>query len=66
MYGLKNLWHSEPAAIAGAIRVTLTAAVLFGLNLNDAQLVAVVLVIETWLTLLTRSKVTPVNKDGGQ
>lgn len=51
--------NTEPTAIVGAIRLVLIAAVAFGLDLTDAQLVATLAALEGVLTLVLRSKVTP-------
>lgn len=51
----------EPVAIVNAIRLVIVAAMAFGLQLTDAQLVTSLVALEAVLTLLTRSQVTPVN-----
>lgn len=51
---------TEPVAIAAAIRAVLVAAVAFGLDLDESQIVAVVVAVEAVLALVVRSKVTPV------
>lgn len=50
----------EPVAIVNAIRLVVLAAVAFGLNLTDIQIVAAMAALEAVLTLFTRSQVTPV------
>ncbi len=53
------MFGREPVAIATAIRLILLAAMAFGLNLTDVQLVASMAAIEAVLTLVTRSQVSP-------
>lgn len=49
----------EPVAWTTAIRLTLLAAIAFGLPLTDLQLVAIIAAIEAILFLVTRRQVTP-------
>jgi hypothetical protein len=50
---------TEPTAIVGAVRLVIIAAVAFGLDLTETQLVAVIAALEAVLGLFLRSKVTP-------
>lgn len=50
----------EPVAIVNAVRLSLLAAITFGLHLTDVQLVASMAALEAVLTLLARSQVVPV------
>lgn len=52
--------RTEPVAIVNAVRLTILAAMSFGLQLTDVQLVATMAALEALLTLVTRSRVTPV------
>lgn len=50
----------EPVAIAAFIRVVLYAAVAFGLDFTEEQLLALVAVVEAGTALFVRARVTPV------
>lgn len=50
---------TEPVALASALRLVLVAAIAFGLDVTEAQLVAVVAAVEAVLALFVRSRVTP-------
>lgn len=54
-----NPFSREPVAIVNAVRLSLLAAITFGLSLTDAQLVASMAALEAVLTLFTRRQVTP-------
>jgi hypothetical protein len=54
--------NREPVAIVNAVRLVLLAAVTFGLDLSDSQIVAAMVALEAVLTLFTRSQVTPVDE----
>lgn len=56
MYGFRR----EPVAIVAAIRLSLLAAIAFGLSLTDLQLVASMAALEAVLGLFTRTQVAPV------
>jgi hypothetical protein len=61
--------NREPVAIVNAVRLVLLAAVTFGLDLSDTQIVTAMVALEAVLTLFTRSQVTPVDEpvdDRGQ
>ena len=62
MEGLKRVLREEPTIIAAAIRQTLLAAVLLGLRLDEAQVVGIMIAVESILTMFNRSMVTPVAK----
>lgn len=49
----------EPVLWAAAIRAALYAAVLYGANLSEAQILGTMLAIEAILALVTRSQATP-------
>ena len=59
-YSIKAIFDKEPVAIAGAVRVLLMTAVLFGLAIDEKQLAGIALALEIVLTLFVRSQVTPV------
>jgi len=50
----------EPVAIVNAVRLVVLAAVTFGLELSEIQIVSAMTALEAVLTLVTRSVVTPV------
>lgn len=54
-----NRMLNEPVALGAAIRLVLVAAMAFGLQLTDTQLVASMAAIEAVLGLVTRQTVTP-------
>ena len=54
------MFGREPVAIVNAVRLSLLAAITFGLHLSDVQLVASMAALEAVLTLLARSQVVPV------
>lgn len=49
----------EPVAIVNAVRLAVLAAMTFGLDLTEAQLIAVMAALEAALTLVARQSVTP-------
>jgi hypothetical protein len=53
-----NPWKIEPVAIAAVIRLGIYAAMQFGLNWTDAQVVAVMAFAEAFLALFVRQTVT--------
>jgi DnaJ-class molecular chaperone len=55
---LKRLLN-EPVALGVAIRMTLLAAIAFGLSMTDTQLVSLMAAVEAVLGLFTRQSVTP-------
>lgn len=52
----------EPVAIGGIVSLLAALAVIFGLDLTEAQLAGAVSVIVTLVTLLQRRKVKPTSK----
>ena len=59
--------NREPVAIVNAVRLLLLAAVSFGFDLTDVQIVASMAALEAVLTLFTRRQVTPTpSDDAGQ
>lgn len=57
-YSFTAIFTKEPAAIAGAIRAILFAAVLFGLAVDEKQLAGIALALELVLTLFVRQTST--------
>lgn len=61
MYRLMNLFHTEPAVLAGIVQAILALAVLFGLPLTPEQLAGVEGVLAMVLGIFyVRPKVTPL------
>ena len=58
-YVASFLFHAEPVAILAFIRSVLYVGVLFGFNLSEEQIAGIVLVVETFFAIFTRSKVSP-------
>jgi hypothetical protein len=54
---VNGLWRAEPAALIGAVRAVLVAAVGFGLDLSAEQITSLVLALEAIATVLTRKAV---------
>ena len=54
-----TIFGREPLVIVNAVRLVVLAAVSFGLDLSEAQIVSVMLALEAVLTLFSRSQVTP-------
>ncbi len=52
----------EPVAVGGIVSLLAALAVIFGLDLSEAQLAGAVSVIVTIVTLLQRRKVKPTAK----
>jgi hypothetical protein len=52
--------RTEPVAVIAAIKLTLLAAVAFGLDLTGEQIAAVVVALEAWSVVLVRKRVSPV------
>ena len=50
----------EPVAIVNAVRLAILAAVTFGLQWSEVQIIALMAALEAVLTVFTRSKVSPV------
>lgn len=64
---LQAIWNSitsEPNLTAGFVRALILCAVTFGLQWTPEQIGATMLVLESFLTMVTRQAVTP-NKDVG-
>lgn len=55
------LFNREPTLILGLIRAIVVLVSVFGLDLTTEQVAAVYLVAESFLSLLNRQKVTPVD-----
>lgn len=55
---MKNPLNYEPVAIVNAVRLVALAAMTFGLQLTNTQLVSSMAALEAVLTLFTRSQVT--------
>jgi len=55
---MRNPLNVEPVAIVNAVRLVALAAMTFGLNLTNTQLVSSMAALEAVLTLFTRSQVT--------
>jgi len=53
-----NPLNFEPVAIVNAVRLVALAAMTFGLDLTNTQLVSSMAALEAVLTLFTRSQVT--------
>ena len=56
---MTNLWNREPVAIVSFVKAVLYLVVLFGFDLTTEQIAGIILVVETGLALLQRSRVTP-------
>lgn len=54
-----SIFGKEPVAIANAIRLCVLAAITFGLDVTDVQLIAGMAALEAVLTLFARQAVTP-------
>lgn len=50
---------NEPVALGAAIRLSLLAAMAFGLSMTETQMVALMAALEAVLALFTRQTVTP-------
>ena len=57
-----RLWDNEPVAIVNAIRLTVLAGSVFGLQLTETQIVALMASLEAWFTLFARRQVTTNTK----
>ena len=59
---MDRVWEiiqAEPVRFVAAVQATLACAVLFGLELTEAQLAGIVVAISAWLAFVTRQKVEP-------
>lgn len=56
------LIRREPALFAALINAIIACAIVFGLNLTEAQVAAIVVVANAILAIVVRSAVTPVGK----
>lgn len=54
------IFSREPVAIIEVIRLSLVAAVAFGLPLSDGQSVALIALASAVLSVIARQRVTPV------
>jgi hypothetical protein len=52
-----GVWRTEPAAVIGAVRAVLVAAVGFGLDLSGEQITGLILALEAVAVLITRRSV---------
>ena len=59
-----TLWGREPVAIIAFIKAVLYLSVLFGFSLSPEQMAGIIVAVESALALLTRSQVSPVNREG--
>jgi uncharacterized protein (DUF697 family) len=59
-----TLLDREPALILGAVQAVVALAVAFGFDLSAEQVGAIVAATAALLSVVTRSRVTPVGKDG--
>ena len=55
---LKRLLN-EPVLIGAAIRLSLIAAIAFGLSMTEQQMLALMAALEAFLALITRALVVP-------
>lgn len=55
-----KLWGNEPVMVLSFLRALVVLAVAFGLDLTVDQLAAVYIVMELGLSLVARTRVTPV------
>lgn len=55
------IFNREPIVIVNAVRLVVLAAVSFGLDLTEGQIVATMVALEAVLTLFSRSQVVPVD-----
>lgn len=58
----RNIAKFEPVLLSGFVRSVLYAAVLFGFDLTEAQIFAVVAVVESGVGLFVRQQVIPVER----
>lgn len=54
------IFDREPVLILGLVRALVVLVTAFGLNLTPAQIAAVYLVAEMVISVIARSRVTPV------
>lgn len=59
MTALRHLATTEPVRLAAALRALLVAAVAFGLDVTEEQIVALVVAVEVVSALFVRARVTP-------
>lgn len=59
MTALRRLLGSEPTLISTAVRMTILAAVGFGLDWTTEQVVGLMAAVEAWLAVYARANVTP-------
>lgn len=62
MNGLQRVIRDEPVIITDAVRLTLLAIVLIGLNLSDEAVIAITAAVGAILTVASRALVTPNQK----
>ncbi len=60
---MATLFDREPALYLGVLQAVLALVVSFGLELSAEQTGTILALSAAVLSLVTRSKVTPVNKD---
>lgn len=58
------IFDREPVLILGLVRALVVLVTAFGLNLTPAQIAAVYLVAEMVISVIARSRVTPVSQEG--
>lgn len=58
-----KLWNNEPAMFLAVVQSILALVVSFGLNLTPEQIGSIMAVSSAILGLITRSQVTPTNKE---
>jgi hypothetical protein len=59
---LRRLLASEPTLIASAVRLTILAAVGFGLDWTTEQVVGLMAAVEAWMAVYARAAVIPVQR----
>jgi hypothetical protein len=59
---ITNLIKNEPVLIAGLVQAIIGLLLVFGVNLNDAQVAAIMTVTAIVLAILARIFVTPNNQ----
>lgn len=57
-----SLIRREPALVMALVNAAIGCAVVFGVNLTDVQIAAVLAVVNAVLALVVRSQVTPTAK----
>jgi hypothetical protein len=60
---MANIWNREPALFLGVVQAAIALFVSFGLGLTPEQIGGILAFSAAVLALITRSQVTPVNKN---